>query len=652
MRTREPRCIVVCRALEVLRLWNVPFIEGRVGLVGRISDEDIQRVRDATDVVALISESVVLKPKGRLQWGRCPFHDEKTPSFKVDPSTQLWHCFGCGAGGDAFGFLMRQENMEFPEAVRLLADRAHVEITETGEGGPARGHKERLYAVSEAAANYFHKTLLFSRDAGATEARDYLKRRGFGIDVAKRFEIGYAIGQGALVKELLEAGFTADEIVEANLAYPSDRGDDGPRDRFFGRVMFPIREVSGRVVGFGGRVLGDGEPKYLNTQETPIFHKSRNLFAIERAKNEIIRADRTAIVVEGYTDVIALHEAGVPNVVATLGTALTRGHIRLLGRFANRVVYLFDADEAGLRAAERAAEFIDVSLDDRQGGPVVELAVALVPEGKDPADFAAAAGGEGVRAVISEAVPLLQFVLDRRFARYDTETPEGRARALKDAAGVLASVRGTLLAQDYTNYVADRLLTDYATVQKAVERARPEFSGESARKPESDAAIGLPLEGPSTPRIRAERELVGLVADHPDLRSRAQDLLASDLLSDSISRRLLAAVIEADDAVGPELFTRVSAVESRLGEVLSGLLLDTDENVDFETVAVELVRKLKEFELERQIIEQKAQMKSLDPVKNGHEYDDLFRRIATLQVEVERLRAASEDQNRPEEAWG
>ncbi|MDZ4063130.1 MAG: CHC2 zinc finger domain-containing protein, partial [Coriobacteriia bacterium] len=253
--------------------------------MGRIPDEDVQRVRDATDVVALISESIVLKQKGRLYWGLCPFHGEKTPSLKADPATQLWHCFGCGAGGDAIGFLMRQEHCEFLDAVRALADRARIEIHEVGDATP-RGHKERLIEACEAAADFYHKVLVSGRDENSETARAYLANRGFGIDVAREFQLGFAQGRGTLARHLHELGFTAEEIVESNLGLRTDRGD--VRDRFFDRVMFPIRDLRGRTIAFGGRVLGEGEPKYLNTSETAVFQKSRNLYALDRAKNEIV----------------------------------------------------------------------------------------------------------------------------------------------------------------------------------------------------------------------------------------------------------------------------------------------------------------------------------------------------------------------------
>ena len=615
--------------------------------MGRISDEDITRVRDATDVVSLISRTVVLKQKGRLFWGRCPFHGEKTPSFKVDPGTGLWHCFGCGAGGDAFGFIMRSDNVEFPDAVRQLAEEARVEITETGESTP-RGHRDRFMQASGDAAAFYHRVLVTSKEPGPTSAREYLASRGFGSDVARRFELGYAPGRGVLCRHLTDLGYTADELVQANLGLLTDSGQ--LRDRFYERVMFPIRNLQGRTVGFGGRVIGSGEPKYLNTQETPVFHKSENLYAIERARNEIVKAG-AAIVVEGYTDVIALHEAGVANAVATLGTALTRKHVKLLGRFTRRIVYLFDADEAGLRAADRAAEFIDVGIDPASGGTAIELVVAVIPDGRDPADYVGSAGAEGIAHVVESARPLMEFVLDRRLAEHDLSTPEGRARALSAAASALASIRGSLLAQDYTNYVADRLRVDFATVQQAAMNAKPAFLSAN----EEPAGSGDRPAGGETARLdpltRVQRSLVGLLARDASLRGRARELLEGDLLTDARARRILELIIGAGDAQGEELSSAILSAEPEFGSTLSAMLFESGELGEPRAAVPGVYAKVKELGLERQIIEIKARMRTLDAVKERAEYDELFERRAALEVERGRLRK-EEPEDADTKAWG
>lgn len=648
--------------------------------MGRIPDEDVARVRDSTDVAAYIAESVVLKKKGRLLWGLCPFHNEKTPSFKVDPATQLWHCFGCGAGGDVFGFAMQREHLEFPEAVRMLADRARIEIREEA-GGLPRGRKERLMEASEAAADFYHHFLTHDRGPDATAARDYLARRGFGIDVARRFTLGYAPGRGALVRHLRGQGFTAEELVEANLAYPPRESGDGGaagaagaagagdgdarragatgavRDRFFARVMFPIRDLNGRTIAFGGRVIGDGEPKYLNTQETPIFHKSAHLYAIEKAKGSIV-AEQTALVVEGYTDVIALHEAGVTNAVATLGTALTPRHVKLLGRFAKRVVYLFDGDEAGLRAADRAVEFIDESATPESGASRVELFVAVLPPGSDPADYVAAEGAEALQALVAGAEPLIQFAIERRLAASDLSTPGGRATALAEAAAILAPIKGSILAHDYTNYLADRLHIDHVVAKAAVDKARPR--PRSAQAGEQDAARGSGAAGEGAPgersdaeggaagapevldaAARAERALVALVAAHPHLRPGAVRLLdAQDppLFSDPVARTLLAS-ISAVNVTGDDLYRTVAEKsDERAAAVLVGLLMDVPEEQEVHSVACQVLAKVKELAVERLINERKARLKELEASGDRAGADELFRSVASLQAERDRLR--------------
>lgn len=602
--------------------------------MGRISDEDIQRVRDATDLISLISETVVLKKKGRLFWGLCPFHGEKTPSFKVDPGTQLWHCFGCSEGGDAFGFVMRTENLEFPEAVRRLAERAHIDIVEEGGGLPA-GRKERLIAACEAAAAYFHGQLTHARTPGAEAAREYLKKRGFGIDVAKHFNLGYAPhGRDNMTRALLRDGFTREELVEANLSLT-----DGAslKDRFYNRIMFPISDLSGRVIAFGGRVVGTGEPKYLNTAETPIFSKSSNLYAIDRARNEIVSSG-TSVVVEGYTDVIALHEAGIAYAVATLGTALTERHVRLLGRFSSRVVYLFDGDAAGIRAADRAAEFIDWHATPEAGSSKTDLLVAIIPEGADPADYVSANGAQKMRELIGEAQPLLRFVIDQRLADHDLNSPEGRARALEAASVVLTRVRGSILEQDYTNYLANRLLTDFATVQRAVSAAKPEprrgespaqtpsgQSGEASKKP------AAAHQRPDGPQAKAEYELLRLAVISPIARGKAQELLAEGLVTGEEISSVLLLVLQAGEARKKQLYEAVARSDRAAAEMISPWLVDAPEVEEVEYAVREIAIRLKDFDLTRQILAKRAQLLSLDAEKDKTAFDGLFKEIAELQ---------------------
>jgi len=617
--------------------------------VARISDDDIRRVRDATDLVSLVAERVVLKQKGRLFWGNCPFHGEKTPSFKIDPATQLWHCFGCGKGGDVYKYVMLSENVDFIESVRGLADRAHIEIVAEA-GGVPRGRKERLTAASEAAAAYYHDVLTKSSAPIAAKAREYLGKRGLGSEVAKTWTLGLAPGGSALVKHLAAAGFSADEMVDANLAFKNDRGGQ-LRDRFYERIMFPIRDLQGRVIAFGGRVIEPKEPKYLNTTDTPIFHKSANMYGIDRAKAQIT-SNGTAIVVEGYTDVIALHEAGLTNVVATLGTALTREHVRLLSRFAKRVVFLFDGDAAGMRAADRASGFIDNTITPEAGAERVSLEVTVLPGGQDPADFVGEFGADALLQRVGAAVPLLQFSIDRRLAEFDLDKPEQRSRALKAAAEVLAPVKESLLADDYSNYIADKLFADFATVRRAVSAAKvvrgigleaPPAAVADAQTSES-ASAAEPVMAVDSRQLRTERELLDLLVRTPRIRSKAQLLLTDDLLTDGLSRDIAAVVAQAPDTVSPaslmgDLETRVPGAAA----ALSGATIGVVEEDEIDLAVHELTRGLKEFALERRIRQESSWLKQHESLKQSSEYDEVFRKVSSLRTELAELKSSVRD---------
>ncbi|MRR11457.1 toprim domain-containing protein, partial [bacterium] len=491
-----------------------------------------------------------------------------------------------------------------------------------------------LVAACDAAAEYFHKELTTSRLAGAKEAREYLAKRGFGSDVAKRWRLGFAPPtRGALAKHLTAAGFTRDEIVDANLALK-----DGAalKDRFFGRIMFPIADLHGRTIAFGGRVVGTGEPKYLNSQETPIFHKSAHLYALDRSRNAIVTTG-TAVVVEGYTDVIALHEAGITNAVATLGTALGEKHVKLLGRFGKRVVYLFDGDDAGRRAALRAVEFLDWSITPEAGSGQVALDVALIPGGMDPADYVTAEGAEAMHAMIEGARPLLEFAIDSRLAAHDLTRPEGRSAALADAAALLTPVRESLLGKDYMNYLAGKLATDFGTVQRAVPKAKagPRQSAQDAAAGQAKPVVPLVLSA----ETKAERELVRIAAEAPGVRARARRLLEEGVVVDEMARRLLELVTDAGNDTQDALFAAVARTDREAAEQLSGWLLDSRGVEQVEYAFREVAARVKEFALGRLIFTKKAELRALDPKQDPAGYDRLFGEIAELQRAQQALKA-------------
>lgn len=496
-----------------------------------ISNEDVQKVRDATDIVEVFAERVPMRQRGRDFWCCCPFHEEKTPSCKVDPNTQLFYCFGCHKGGDVFKFVQEIEGIEFPDAVRRLADRAHIELTETAGRGPSQGEKARLKDVCKESAEFFHTQLMRGKSAEAAAARDYLASRAFGGEVPKRWQLGFAPGRGQLVSHLRSLGFSNKEMLDANVAV---QRDGRVSDRFFNRVMFPIFDEVGDCIAFGGRVLGEGEPKYLNSQETPLFHKSRILYGLNKAKASITTTG-VAIVVEGYTDVIACHEAGVTNVVATLGTALTKQHIRAISRHASkRIVYLFDGDEAGQRAADRALEFIGEAMTEEAGKRRIDLVACTLPNNLDPADFIAQEGAGALQAAVDAAVPLISFGIERRIAVFDTETAEGRAAAVGEALSILAPIKDSLVAKEYAVQIAGRLHLRESDVLERLSKLkapRPSYQDREQGRKEQSAAIAktvepIQLSETETSRRNYEANVLGVCAKEPNLAIQHAQALA------------------------------------------------------------------------------------------------------------------------------
>lgn len=624
--------------------------------MGKIDEDDIRRVREATDLVAIVAEHVILKQKGREFWGCCPFHNEKTPSFKVDPASQFYHCFGCGEGGDVYKFLMKTEDMDFPDAVRYLAGRAGIDIVEE-KGGLPSGRRSRLIAVCDETADFYHRQLMRGRDSDAQRARSYLSKRGLGGEIPKLWELGYAPGNGKLSKYLTTKGFRREEIIDANVGLLSDSGT--LRDRFYDRVMFPIHDLQGRTIAFGGRIIGPGEPKYLNTSNSPLFHKRENLYAIDRAK-AAITSTGTAVVVEGYTDVIAMFSVGFTNTVATLGTALTPQHVKLLTRYAKKVIYLFDGDAAGLRAADRASELIGQIITPEAGKNRVDLMVAVLPDGKDPAEYCEVAGKAGVESVLASAKPLLRFAIDRKLETEDLSSPEQRFRALQNAVQLLVPVRGSLLAADYINYLADGFATDYQTVKTALDTAkeplrRPDdvlddtADGHGGRRAAHGYQTGGSLHDTAHDRTEArlktddaqarlERELLALYAQQPSARSKLKGSFTTTSWSSELHKviadqLILRADTEAPAATMAALATSVPESASLLG----GNMVSYQDADELERGAEFLLTSLKEEILERGIRKGNAQLRKPDEM-SAEAYDKLFREVSTKQKELNDLK--------------
>lgn len=533
-----------------------------------IGDDDIQRVRQAVNIVDLVSETVELKQRGQEFWGCCPFHNEKTPSFKVNPSTGLWYCFGaCQTGGDAISYIRKRDNLEFADAVRALAEKAGIEIEESSATGPKGPRRNRLIECLAEAESYYHLQLMRGKCEGAAAARSYLAARGFGSEICKRWRLGYAPGRGALVAHLRAKGFSIAEIRTANLSV--DRGNRAS-DRFYERVMFPIHDDQGRAIAFGGRVLGKGEPKYLNSSETPVFHKSKNLYALDRAK-EMITATGTAIICEGYTDVISLHEAGFANAVAALGTALTLDHIRMLARYRiDRIICLFDGDAAGQHAAERTVQYVDKT--------EANLLCVVLPNGQDPAEFLASHTPAQLQAELDAARPLIDFVIDVRLDKHDLSTPGRRVKALDDVVEVLAPLKRSVLIDELATKVAYRLPGIEVDAVKNAIREKPlsrhadapaVHGGEQRSDPQPELSYES-ISMSERRQLKIERELLALIALYPDNLRPLASRMTSLIWADARHEAMLWAMLSTPDGTEPKgVVASALSVEPAAAQLLS-----------------------------------------------------------------------------------
>ncbi|PPH97934.1 DNA primase [Rathayibacter sp. AY1B7] len=504
----------------------------------RIRQSDVEEVKARVNIGDVIGEYVTLKSAGigSLK-GLCPFHDERSPSFHVRPQAGFYHCFGCQESGDVYSFIMKMDHSSFSETVERLAGRIGFPLQyEDGDGrAPETGGRARLLAANDAAEEYFREQLA---TPGADVGRRFLGERGFDRAAADRFGVGFAPdGWDGLTTALKRRGFSEEELTTAGLVSSNNRG--GVYDRFRGRLVWPIRDVTGQTVGFGARRLleEDKGPKYLNTPETPVYHKSQVLYGLDLAKRDISRGHRV-VVVEGYTDVMACHLAGVTTAVATCGTSFGVDHIKVLRRVlgddsgVGEVVFTFDPDAAGQKAAMRAFQ--------EEHRFAAQTFVAVAPEGLDPCDLRLNRGDDAVRRLIDDKKPMFEFVIRQLLDRYDLETVEGRIAALRAAAPVVAEIRDPALRPGYSRELARMLGLDMAEVNSAVRSAgsRPRSSGPEGRDQQGGRGGG------GSPA--AEAPLGARIADLPvDVVTR-------------IEREALMAMLQLPQAMGPELLARAA----------------------------------------------------------------------------------------------
>jgi DNA primase len=590
-----------------------------VGIVA----EDVERVRSASDLVALVSERVALRRVGTQWVGLCPFHGENTPSFSVNGELGVYYCFGCGVRGDAISFLRETEHLDFATAVETLAARAGITLRYDGEDHAGGVHKRatELTEAMERAVAWYHARLLGAPDAA--DARRYLRSRGYDSETVKKYRLGWAPGGwDALVAN---AGVPGDLLVATGLAYRNKVGR--LNDSFRARALFPIFDAAGRPVGLGGRVLPGGTgPKYKNTPATPIYDKSRVLYGLNWAKAAVVERGRV-VVCEGYTDVIGLHRAGITEAVATCGTALAEGHIKLLTGFSRRVVLAYDADPAGQGAAEHFYDW-ERRFD-------AEISVVALPPGADPADLAKSDPGR-LREAVSEARPYLGFRLERLFATADLRNPEGRARAAEASLALIAEHPDSLVRDQYLMQVSDRCRLSPDQLRSLPRPAQPNRARPGAGPvapggapgggpgPARDRPHGRPHGRPALPR--PELEALRLAVHRPD---RVAGRLHPTLFSSDLARATFAELAQA--------MTLHGAIESAPPEVadLLGQLAVVDSIED----ADDVLRRLVEQAAARALAELRREARSSAPTSS---HVELARRTALVQLGLQALRSVEQ----------
>ena len=608
--------------------------------VARVKDEDIALVRDRTSIADVISETVTLKSAGggNLK-GLCPFHDEKTPSFTVSPARNVYFCHGCGAGGDAIKFLMDADHLTFVESVERLAGKAGIQLRydespNAGRTVPRQqpGQKQRLVAANAAAADFYRDQLT---TPGARKAREFLAQRGFGREAATSYGCGFAPeGWDHLTKHLRQKGFTAEELTTAGLAKPARSGS--LIDRFRRRLIWPIRDLSGDVIGFGARKLFDDDdgPKYLNTPESPLYKKSHVLYGLDHAKREIAKQGR-AVIVEGYTDVMACHSAGVPTAVATCGTAFGADHIAVLRRLLfdsdevmGEIIFTFDGDAAGQKAALRAFEE-----DQRFVGRTF---IAVSPDNMDPCELRLAKGDLAVRDLVARREPLVDFALRQIVSRYDLDTVDGRLEAMHRAAPLIAKLKDPEKREGYGRRLAENHLgLEIDTVQRAVSRATaPDMPVVAQRRPAD------------SPQRQVEREALKLALQYPVLAGPMFDALGQEVYGDPVMQGLRKAIAVAGGTAaatgGAGWIEAVrDACDDLGGKALVGEMsvepLRIDGEADPRYVQITLAR-LQVGAVTARIKDLKSKVQRINPVAHKDEYLALAGELFSLEQHARALR--------------
>ena len=601
---------------------------------GRIKDEDVAYIRDRAPIDEVVADYVQLKNAGGGQKkGLCPFHDEKSPSFHVTPSKGYFHCFGCQTGGDVIAFLMKIDHLTFTETIERLADRIGYTLRyEEGSSTSAPvGNRSRLIAANAAAAKFYQDQL--NTSPNAAHARELMTKRGFEKAACDQFGVGYAPDEwDGLTKHLRAAGFTIDELELAGL---SKMGQRGPIDKFRNRLTWPIRDISGDVVGFGARKLASDEedqgPKYLNTSETPIYKKSQVLYGLDMAKKEIAKK-RQVVVVEGYTDVMAAHLAGITTAVATCGTAFGADHIRIIRRllmdddaFRGEVIFTFDGDAAGQKAAMRAFN------EDQKF--VTQTFVAVEPDGLDPCDLRQQKGDLALRDLIARRVPLFEFAIRTELALHNLSSAEGRVNALNATAPLVAQIRDKSLRPEYTRLLAGWLGVEVELVSSAVAQGvkkQPKRADEEVPKQEGEVVEAQWRPNPQEPRLMLEREVLKARLQMPELALTWKEI-EPDAFTHPAYKELRAVI----DQIAPDGEVDIAKITNENMRTLFTELTVEPIRADGEVTekyVASIVARLREVGISRAIAELKSSLQRLNPVENESDYNAAFAGLVALET--------------------
>jgi DNA primase len=600
-------------------------------MAGRIKDEDVQHIRDHAPIDDVVGEYVQLKSAGGGQKkGLCPFHDEKSPSFHVTPSKGYFHCFGCQTGGDVIAFLMKIDHLTFTETIERLADRIGYTLRYEESGSAPSGpsvNRSRLVAANALAATFFQEQLNTSPDAA--HGRDLLTKRGFDKNACQTFGVGYAPDSwDSLTKYLRAAGYTIEELELAGL---SKMGERGPIDKFRNRLTWPIRDISGDVVGFGARKLASDEedqgPKYLNTSETPIYKKSQVLYGLDMAKKEIAKK-RQVVIVEGYTDVMAAQLAGITTAVATCGTAFGAEHIRIIRRllmdddaFRGEVIFTFDGDAAGQKAAMRAFS------EDQKF--VTQTFVAVEPDGLDPCDLRQIKGDLALRDLIAKRVPLFEFAIRTELKLHNLTTAEGRVNALNATAPLVAQIRDKSLRPEYSRLLAGWLGIEVEIVTSAVSQGARRSVPAAAAETEGDQVDQSWRPHPQEPRLLLEREVLKARLQMPDLVTTWSEIEEAAFTHPAYveMKRVIDAhasttiqIDEISDERMKTIFTELTVEPIRSDGEVSARYIES------------IVARLREVGISRAIADLKSNLQRLNPVENPDEYNAAFSSLVALEA--------------------